>query len=108
LPEKLDENDDTLYSVVCQHWIESTRGGKRRLDGATLHLARKDRNNFVKEFWDAEKLRNPSGRIPDSYSRTIIDVKLVVYRSILNAKKEKASGIWIDENMYHTLVQPIA
>lgn len=56
--------------VTVQKWEESERGWGTRPDGYSIHKSRADLSKFLAEERDAERKRNPSGKVPDEYSRT--------------------------------------
>jgi hypothetical protein len=60
---------DRTITVVMDTWTERERGWGQRPDGGSLHLSRDGYDAFVKDFWDREKERNPSGAVPEEYSR---------------------------------------
>jgi hypothetical protein len=47
---------------------EKEAGWGSRPDGASLHRTESDRQAYVKDFWEKERKRNPSGKTPDEYS----------------------------------------
>ena len=57
-----------MATVVCQHWYESERGWGQRPDGVSLQLSEKDRVAYCEKYWEEEKKRNTSGKVPDKYS----------------------------------------
>ena len=92
------------YTVVAQEWEESERGWGCRPDGASLHLTESDRAAYVKDYWDREKQRNPSGGVPDEYSREsgspiLIDVDAKTYKQI----KASKNGIMVWQTEYRDL-----
>ena len=55
--------------VWVQKWEESERGWGTRPDGYTIHQEREHIASFLKEMRDRERAKNPSGGVPDEYSR---------------------------------------
>ncbi|QQG45187.1 MAG: hypothetical protein HYW89_04285 [Candidatus Sungiibacteriota bacterium] len=81
--------ENKVYRVVCQKWLESERGWGTRPDGYSLHLTDKEREQFIKEYWD----RMPD-QAPDEYSRDdgdpyVCEVSEAIFKKI----KESRNGI---------------
>lgn len=55
--------------VIVQKWEESERGWGTRPDGYSIHKSAEDLRRYLADEWAAEKKRNPSGVVPDEYSR---------------------------------------
>jgi hypothetical protein len=58
-----------FYAGVCQLWEESERGWGVRPDGFSLHFSLEEHAMFLAAYYENEKKRNPSGEVPDEYSR---------------------------------------
>ena len=58
-----------MLSIVKIDWTESEQGWGQRPDGTSLHANMEEANRYIEEFWKEEKERNPSGRVPECYSR---------------------------------------
>lgn len=82
-------------TVICQAWLESERGWGQRPDGFTLHLTLDDCQNFITDFNEREKERNPSGVVPDEYSRPSGEPYLIeVDKAYLKLIKGSQFGIY--------------
>jgi len=51
--------------VLIEEWTEYERGWGQRPDGFSIHLTRKDYDEFIADYWS----RQPKGHVPDEYSR---------------------------------------
>lgn len=58
-----------MKPAIIMTWTESERGMGQRPDGASLHLSQEDLREFIRDYWAQEQERNPSGDVPDEYSR---------------------------------------
>ena len=75
------------FPVICQQWEESERGWGVRPDGYSLHLTEEDREAYVTRFIKDEMKLNPSGVVPNEYSRAcgtpyIVDATEAVYDEV--------------------------
>jgi len=61
------------WVVWRMDWEESERGWGVRPDGYSLHLTPEAWTKFYAEFVRKERERNPSGIVPDEYSRPCSD-----------------------------------
>jgi hypothetical protein len=80
-----------MHTVVKQYWEESEAGWGVRPDGHSLHLTESDRESYIKDYWDREAERNPSGAVPDEYERPsgsgeLVDVDNETYEAIKASK----------------------
>jgi len=72
-----------VYPVVIQNWEEAERGWGIRPDGYSLHKTVKDKEEFIREYW-----QDMPSILPDEYSRPatssiqVIDVPEEIYLSI--------------------------
>lgn len=85
--------------VVVQNWEESERGWGSRPDGFTVHLTEEDHKAFLAKHYADERKRNPSGVVPDEYSRPDGEPKKVLagaktVEALKIDKKKKGFGIW--------------
>lgn len=76
------------HQVIRQSWTESESGWGQRPDGYTIHLNEADMRAFNQAYWNRENKRNPSGRVPDIYSRP----------------DENPHKVWVDESSYQKLI----
>lgn len=90
-----------MFPVVLQEWLESERGWGKRPDGYSVHLSMEDCKAYIKEDSTEERKRNPSGDVPNCYSRscgnpTVRDVEKHVIDKLLELKAKKQPGfrIW--------------
>lgn len=58
-----------MATVVIDTWTESERGWGQRPDGGSIHASMGDYKSFVLDYWKREQENNPSGAVPDEYSR---------------------------------------
>ncbi|MBU1202086.1 MAG: hypothetical protein KKA51_06280 [Nanoarchaeota archaeon] len=82
----MTRNKENLETVVKQEWIESEKGWGIRPDGYSLHKNVKDRDLYVKKYWDSMP-----DEVPDEYSRPIglpvpIDVNKKTYDRICKSE----------------------
>lgn len=93
-----------VRTVVCQEWLESERGWGCRPDGASLHLTNADLDAYVKEYWEREKQFNPSGAVPDEYSRPDGSPRLIeVDAKTYNAVKKSKNGVRLWQHEYREI-----
>ncbi len=92
------KNPAQKYPVVKVEWIESESGWGQRPDGCSLHLTKEDAEAYIKDYWDSEHKRNPSGEVPYEYSRnegmSLVSVSKKLYDKI---KKESYVRLWHTE-----------
>jgi len=82
------------YAVWCQEWEESERGWGVRPDGYSLHLTSEQAKTYVDEYWREEKKSNPSGRVPEEYSRECgAPYKIIVDKKTYDTIKASKSGV---------------
>lgn len=88
---------NNIFAVYVIDWEESERGWGTRPDGSSFHCSIAEGQAFVKNYWDEEKKRNPSGAVPDEYSRPLseigrlIRVKKDFYDRVM---QEKSVRLW--------------
>lgn len=73
-----------MYKVILQLWEESNNNNDFLSNGCTLHLDKKDRNNYVDSIYESRKYST----IPDKYDRIIGD----------------GIQVFISENLYNLLL----
>lgn len=91
----------TTLPVVLQEWLESEAGWGCRPDGYSVHLSVEDAKAFIEQYWAREKERNPSGTVPECYSRPcgepfVKDVEQSVYKKLKKMKAGGSLGFWIN------------
>lgn len=60
------------FQAVIQSWEESERGWGTEHEGYSVHLTEQDYKEFLKEFLEDEKRKNPSGTVPEVYTRPVL------------------------------------
>ena len=82
-----------IYSVYAIEWTEYERGWGQRPDGVSLHKSKEIAEQYIKDFIEKEKERNPSGAVPDEYTSPdtprLIEVDKKVYDEV-----QKKKTIW--------------
>ena len=86
--KKKNKNFNKFQEAWLQVWDESESGWGVRPDGYSLHLTEEDAKAYVKQYWNEEKKRNPSGSIPHEYSRESGSADKVLVSPELYAKLE--------------------
>lgn len=78
----------SVNAVYRVDWTEYERGWGQRPDGSSLHPNIEEAKKAIKEHWDREKERNPSGRTPDWYVKPgkpyMVEVDAVTYRKVVS------------------------
>lgn len=87
-----------MNTAILKTWTESESGWGTRPDGGSLHLTKEDYKKFIDDYWERENERNPSGKVPDEYSRPDNNLKEVyvskdIYNHLLESKDK--FGVWI-------------
>lgn len=79
----------TSFTVIKQEWWESEDGWGQRPDGYSIHLNKKDRDEYIKDYWD----RMPD-KVPHEYSRPSGDpTNFEVDEATFNTLKNRKNGI---------------
>lgn len=77
------------HEVVVQEWEESELDWGRRPDGYSFHLTEKDRQHYIREYWD----EMPES-VPDIYSRPCgKPYKAIVDAETFSAVKASKNGL---------------
>ena len=89
-----------MPKVIVQKWEESERGWGARPDGYSVHKSMADLRQYLADEREAERRRNPSGIVPDEYSRTCgspyeVDVDAAAFEAI-----GEKNGVRVYSNKY--------
>lgn len=92
--------------VYLETWTESEAGWGTRPDGVTLHLNKSDYELYVKQYWEKEKERNPSGKTPEEYTRQDNNLQLaMVSDKIYNEVSKTECGLRFWNHEFNKLAQ---
>ena len=92
---------ERIFVVVAQEWEESERGWGCRPDGFTLHLSMDAASAYLREKVEIERKTNPSGVVPEEYTRPSgaprpVDINSDVYDELVELKKNGTNAMWIN------------
>lgn len=92
--EPLISKTPQIIALWAVQWEESERGWGCRPDGYSFHRNPEEARKFIKDYED----KLPKHEVPDEYSRTVGDPKLIeVSQELYNHVMEKGS-VWLGPN----------
>lgn len=69
-----------------------------RPDGYSIHRTRDDLKRYLADYWAAERKRNPSGVVPDEYSRADGSPYEAIVDDATHASLEGKHGVRVYNN----------